>query len=159
MFWGFWQTFERFSICYIQYWLYLRWLKARIQWEPRASLLLALSPLLWLRALSPIKAWASSASSLWLQISWALCSASWSPAALNSLWSCQRFTLLKMLAEPTFLFLLSARRHGEEEGPTSTEAEGEAAPVSIQRYAGKTASNSINSVGEEYKLNTFAMQK
>lgn len=110
--------------------IYLRWLNACSQCEPSVSLLLLRGPLLWLRALSPIRAWASSASSLWLQISCALCSASWSPAALNSLWSWHRFTLLKMLAEPAFLALRSASRHSEE-GPATTEAGGVKGLVSI----------------------------
>lgn len=114
----------------------LRWLKARSQCVPNTSLPLVLSPLRWLRALSPIKALASSASSPWPQINWALCSASWSPAALKSLWSCHRFTLLKMFAEPAFLLLLSDRRHNVER-PANMEEEGEAGPLSIQRNTGK----------------------
>lgn len=115
---------------------YLRWLKACSQCEPSTSLPLVRSPLLWLRALSPIKAWASSASSLWPQTSWALCSASWSPAALNSLWSCHRFTLLKMFPEPAFLLLLLASRQSEE-GPATMKEGGVAGLVSIWRKTGK----------------------
>lgn len=111
---------------------YLRWLKAWSQCAPSASLPLALRPLLWLRALSPIKAWASSASSLWPQTSWALCSASWSPAVRKSLWSCHRLTLLKMFPEPAFLLLLSASRHSGE-GLATMEVLGVAGLVSIRR--------------------------
>lgn len=111
---------------------YLRWLKAWSQCAPSASLPLALRPLLWLRALSPIKAWASSASSLWPQTTWALCSASWSPAVRKSLWSCHRLTLLKMFPEPAFLLLLSASRHSGE-GLATMEALGGAGLVSIRQ--------------------------
>lgn len=110
--------------------IYLRWLNACSQCEPSVSLLLPRVPLLWLCALSPNRASASSVSSLWLQMSCALCSASWSPAALNSLLSWHRFTLLKMLAEPAFLALWSASRQSEE-GPATTEAGGVAGLVSI----------------------------
>ena len=137
--------------------LYLRWLKARSQCEPSASLPLDLSPLLWPRALSPIKAWASSASSPCPQTNWALCSASWSPAALNSLWSCHRFTSLKMFPEPAFLLLLSASRHSGE-GPATMEGGEGACPVSIRREARMGGIHLLYSVEETERLSAFVHQ-
>lgn len=72
---------------------HLRWLNAWSQREPSVPRPSTLSSLRRPLALSPIRAWASSASSPWPHTSSALCSASWSPAAVNSLCSWRRFTL------------------------------------------------------------------